>query len=60
VVEPVPGATPTEDLVITNTQYWMGPDVTVATGVKAKFRDFGRVWDLTGKSAEIVPIAWKG
>lgn len=59
VVEPVPGATPTEDLVITNTQYWMGPDVTVATGVKAKFRDFGRVWDLTGKSAEIVPIAWK-
>jgi hypothetical protein len=47
-------------LVITNTQYWMGPDVTVATGVKAKFRDFGRVWDLTGKSAEIVPIAWKG
>lgn len=59
-VEPVPGATPTEDLVITNTQYWMGPDVTVARGVKSKFRDFGRVWDLSGKSAEIVRIDWAG
>lgn len=59
-VAPVPGATPTEDLVITNTQYWMGPDVTVAQGIKSKFRDFGRVWDLSGKSAEIVPIRWAG
>jgi len=59
-VAPVPGAKKDEDLVITNTQYWMGPDVTVAQGLKSKFRDFGRVWDLSGKSAEIVPIEWAG
>ncbi|MFA7431426.1 MAG: DUF1326 domain-containing protein [Rhodospirillaceae bacterium] len=59
-VAPVPGASRDDDLVITNTQYWMGPDVTVANASKAKFRDFGRVWDLSGKSAEIVPIAWAG
>lgn len=59
-VTPVPGGSPDGDLVATNTQYWMGPDVTVATAPKSKFRDFGRVWDLSGKSAEIVQIEWKG
>lgn len=59
-VAPVPGANAEEDLVITNSQYWMGPDVTVAQGIKSKFRDFGRVWDLSGKSAEIVQIRWHG
>jgi hypothetical protein len=59
-VEPVRGKQPGRDLVITNTEYWMGPDVTVARGVKSKVRDFGRVWDLSDRSAEILDIAWAG
>jgi hypothetical protein len=46
--------------MIQNTEYWMGPDVTVARSIKSKLRDFGRVWDLSGKSAEIVDIDWSG
>ncbi|MEM1363401.1 MAG: DUF1326 domain-containing protein [Pseudomonadota bacterium] len=59
-VIPVPGADPDKDLVITNTQYWMGPDVTVATANKGRLRAFGRVWDFDGRSAEICQIDWHG
>jgi hypothetical protein len=59
-IEPITGKRPGEDVVITNTEYWMGPEVTVSRSVKSKVRDFGRVWDLTGRSAEIVAIDWKG
>lgn len=59
-VEPIGGKRPGEGTMIQNTEYWMGPDVTVARSVKSKVRDFGRVWDLTGKSAEIVTIDWSG
>lgn len=60
VVHPVPGADPDSDLVVTNTQYWMGPDITVATASKGRLRAFGRVWDFDGRSAEICQIDWKG
>ena len=60
VVHPVPGADPERDLVITNSQYWMGPDITVATASKGRLRAFGRAWDFAGRSAEICPIDWKG
>ena len=59
-VVPVPGADPEQDLVITNTQYWMGPDVTVAKAEKSRLRAFGRVWDFPGRSAEICQIDWHG
>lgn len=59
-VQPVEGATPGEPLVVKNTKYWMGPDITVARAVKGKVRDFGRVWNLDGKSAEICQIEWSG
>ncbi len=36
IVHPVGGSDPDKDLVITNTQYWMGPDITVATATKGK------------------------
>lgn len=49
-----------EDIVITNTQYWMGPDITVATAKKGRVRAFGRVWDFDGRSAEICQIDWHG
>lgn len=59
-VEPVEGAKPGEDLVVKNTKYWMGPDITVARAIKGKVRDFGRVWNLDGRSAEICQIEWSG
>ena len=45
---------------VKNTRYWMGPDIIVARGTKSRLRDHGRVWDFSGKSAEICPIAWSG
>jgi hypothetical protein len=59
-VEPVPGARPGEDIVVTNSNYWMGPDVTVATATKGRVRAYGRVWDFDGRSAEICQISWSG
>lgn len=59
-VHPVAGKSPDEDIVISNTQYWMGPDITVATASKGRLRAFGRVWDFEGRSAEICQIDWHG
>jgi len=59
-IQPVDGGNPERDLVVSNTQYWMGPDITVATSLKGKVRDFGRVWNFDGRSAEICQIEWAG
>jgi len=59
-VAPVEGAEPDQDLKVVNTQYWMGPDVIVAQALKGKVRDFGRVWNFDGRSAEICQIEWAG
>jgi len=59
-VFPVQGKNPDEDIVIHNTKYWMGPDITVATASKGKLRAYGRVWDFDGRSAEICQINWHG
>ena len=59
-VAPVEGASPDRDLVVTNTKYWMGADVTVAQALKGKVRDHGRVWNFDGRSAEICQIDWVG
>jgi len=59
-IEPVPGKDPEHDLVITNSQYWMGPDVVVSKALKGRVRDFGRVWDFAGRSAELCAIDWSG
>jgi hypothetical protein len=59
-VEPVRGNDPDHDLVVTNTGYWMGPDITVATANKGRVRAFGRVWNFEGRSAEICQIDWFG
>ena len=58
-VTPVEGADG-GDLVVTNTKYWMGPDITVARADQGRVRAFGRVWDFDGRSAEICQIDWKG
>ena len=59
-VAPVAGARPGEDIVVTNSNYWMGADVTVAEASKGRVRAFGRVWDFAGRSAEICQINWSG
>ncbi|MBT8415073.1 MAG: DUF1326 domain-containing protein [Boseongicola sp.] len=59
-VIPVAGKDPENDLVITNSQYWMGADITVATANLGRLRAFGRVWDFEGRSAEICQIDWHG
>lgn len=59
-VAPVVGARPGEDIVVTNSNYWMGADVTVAEASKGRVRAFGRVWDFAGRSAEICQINWSG
>jgi hypothetical protein len=59
-VEPIEGAVPGRDVQVTNTQYWMGQDITIAKANKGRVRAFGRVWDFEGRSAEICQIDWKG
>ncbi|MEI4195386.1 DUF1326 domain-containing protein [Roseovarius sp. E0-M6] len=59
-IEMIDGANPDEPVTITNSQYWMGPDIIAAKGKKSRVRDYGRVWDFGGKSAEICPINWSG
>ena len=59
-VEPIEGATPDEEVMVSNTQYWMGPDITIAQATQSRVRAFGRVWDFAGRSAEICQISWAG
>ena len=58
MIEPIPGGSRNKDVVIKNTQYWMGPDVTIAKGLKSRIKDFGRVWNFDNKSAELLDIHW--
>jgi hypothetical protein len=46
------------NVVIRNSEYWIGPDVIVSRADKSRFRGFGRNWKLDGRSAEIVRLDW--
>lgn len=59
-IEMIEGKSPDHPVMVSNSKYWMGPDIIAATGVRSKVRDYGRVWDFGGKSAEICPINWGG
>lgn len=59
-VEPIPGKDPSKPVMIRNSEYWPGPDITVAQANKGRVHAFGRVWNFGGRSAEIMPINWKG
>ena len=59
-VEPIPGNDPTQPVVITNSDYWPGPNITVAKANRGRVRAFGRMWNFDGLSAEIMPIQWQG
>ncbi|HEY0301288.1 MAG TPA: hypothetical protein VGC36_08155, partial [Rhizomicrobium sp.] len=57
-ITPVRGSDREGHVVIRNSEYWIGPDVIVAKSDKSRFRGFGRNWNLTGRSAEIVKLDW--
>lgn len=57
-ITPVKGKEHEGNVVIKNSQYWIGPDVIVAKSDKSRFRGFGRNWNLAGRSAEIVKLDW--
>ena len=59
-VEAIRGKQSGEPVMISNSGYWISPNVMVCQGGQSKIRDFGRVWDLSGKSAEICQIQWSG
>ena len=59
-IEMIAGRNRDEPVVMTNTKYWMGPDVIAARGLKSRVRDYGRVWNFDGKSGEICSIDWSG
>lgn len=59
-IETIAGLSPDHPVTISNSKYWMGPDIIAAKGLKSRVRDYGRVWDFGGKSAEICPIDWSG
>lgn len=59
-IEMIDGKSPDHPVMVSNSKYWMGPDIIAAVGKKSRVRDYGRVWDFGGKSAEICPIAWSG
>lgn len=57
-ISPVAGKQRGENVVIRNSEYWIGSDVIVARADKSRFRGFGRNWNLAGRSAEIVKLDW--
>jgi len=54
----IQGSNPDSDVVITNTSYWIAPDVHIARSGKNRFRDYGRNWEFTGQSAEYMQVEW--
>jgi hypothetical protein len=57
-ITPVKGKDEGGNVIIRNSQYWIGPDVIVSRADKSRFRGFGRNWNLAGRSAEIVKLDW--
>ena len=58
VVKPIKGKSPDENVVVRNTGYWIGPDVTIARAETSRVRAFGRNWNFAGRSAELVRLDW--
>lgn len=45
-------------VVVTNSQYWIAPDIMVSRADKSRFRHLGRNWNFEGRSAEICKLDW--
>lgn len=59
-ITPVRGDKDGGDVVISNSQYWIAPDITVCQAERSRMRGFGRNWDFAGRSAELCRIEWRG
>jgi hypothetical protein len=57
---PIAGDDPDKNVTIRNSSYWIAPKIIVARSDKSRFREFGRNWNFTGKSAEICKLRWSG
>ncbi len=60
VIEGEIGADRASPVRISNLLYWMAPEVALARGTKSRVRGWGRVWDLSGRSAEYGAFDWTG
>jgi hypothetical protein len=58
VVKPIKGKEKGENVVVSNTGYWVGRDVTIARAETSRVRAFGRNWNFEGRSAELVRLDW--
>ncbi len=59
-VERIAEASSGKGVVVSSTGHWMAPDIELAHATRSRVRAFGRVWDLTARSAEICPIGRSG
>ena len=59
-ITPITGGNRKDPVVIQNSGYWIAPDVVVAKADKSRVRDFGRVWNFDGRSAELCKLDWSG
>ncbi|MGE0845570.1 MAG: DUF1326 domain-containing protein [Flavobacteriaceae bacterium] len=60
VISPVRAKEPDKHVTISNSEYWIAPDVIVAKAEKSRLRAFGRNWDFQGRSAELCKLDWRG
>jgi hypothetical protein len=59
-VSPIRGGDRENHTVITNSAYWIAPEIVVARADRSRMRAFGRNWNFVGRSAEICKLDWRG
>ncbi len=59
-VTPIRGKERDGDTMISNSEYWIAPEIIVARADKSRMRAFGRNWNFAGRSAEICKLDWRG
>jgi hypothetical protein len=57
-ITPIRGKADGNNVVISNSRYWIAPTITVAQADKSRYRGFGRNWNFAGRSCEICQIDW--
>lgn len=59
-IRPIGGKRSGEDVVVSNSGYWIAPEIIVAKADVSRVRAKSRVWDFAGRSAEICQLDWVG
>jgi hypothetical protein len=57
-ITPIRGQGRDQNVTIRNSEYWIGPDITVARADRSRYRGFGRNWNFAGRSSEICKLDW--